>query len=356
MNRNDGGRTPGELTRVSADGSAATAIDPGDYWTRTSTQPDNYQFSGDKSDKKVAAATKSDTEQTYTVKSKDSLWSIANKMVNESNHKDKSDKFKLDVVKGLVEKNKDSIKGLEAHPDKIKEGWKLKTDSVEELAKLGHGKVLHTTYKPPSERKEKDHAPKESAPPAENRRPAHARRERVEAGSPQYGEPLYGEQRYSQRPTDMGPAKDIMGMIGMVAGSAILGNVLGRGQDYNHFRSRPYYDDYGYDRYDRYDRYGGSGYYDGGYYSNSRYPNYQNYRPHQFQQYREPVNYSHYGHPQQNFVLPIQQMQQSQFRIPQIQQLQQFQNHPHHQRDWNAQYQQRLQQQQMQQQWRHRNA
>ncbi|MBX9951846.1 MAG: hypothetical protein K2Y39_21930 [Candidatus Obscuribacterales bacterium] len=363
MNRNDGGRTPGEVTRVSAIDNTETAIDPGDYWRRTSTKPDNYQFTGDQGDKKVVAATAnpSDAAKTYTVKDKDSLWSIANKMVNDSNHKDKSDKFKLDVVKGLVEKNKDSIKGLEANPDKIKGGWTLKVDSVEELAKLGHGKVLHTTYKPPSERKEKESAPKNGETPPEQHRHRGERRERTDYGSaqhrdPMYGDPRYGDQRYgdqrfgdqryNQRQMDMGPAKEIMGMIGMVAGSAILGNVLGRGNDHHHFRPRPYYDDYGYDRYDRY---GGSGYYDGGYYSNPRYPNYQNYRPHQFQQYREPVNYSHYGHPQQNFSMPIQQLQQSQFRIPQI-------HHHQQQRDWSAQYQQRLQQQQQQQQWRHRNA
>lgn len=356
MNRNDGGRTPGEVTRVSAVDNTENAIDPGDYWRRTSTKTDNYQFTGDQSDKKVVAATAnpSDAAKTYTVKDKDSLWSIANKMVNDSNHKDKSDKFKLDVVKGLVEKNKDSIKGLEANPDKIKGGWTLKVDSVEELAKLGHGKVLNTTYKPPSERKEKESTPRNGETPPEHHRHRGERRERADYGAPQYRDPMDGDQRYGQRQMDMGPAKEIMGMIGMMAGSAILGNVLGRGHDHHHFRPRPYYDDYGYDRYDRYDRYGNSGSYDGGYYSNPRYPNYQNYRPHQFQQYREPVNYSHYGHPQQNFSMPIQQLQQSQFRIPQIQQ--HHHHHQHQQRDWSAQYQQRLQQQQQLQQWRQRNA
>lgn len=341
MNRNDGGSTPGELTRTSV-AATESAINPGDYWQRSSTTKDNYQFTGDNSEKKVIASTASDVAKTYTVKDKDSLWSIANKMVNESDHKDKTDKFKLDVVKGLVEKNKDSIKGLEANPDKIKGGWTLKVDSVEELAKLGHGKVLNTHYKPPSERAKDKDTPRDSSTPPENRRPrGNDVDRRADYGDP-YGNPNYGDQRYmKQRPMDMGPAGDIMGMIGVMAGSAILGNVLG-GRDHHHHRPRPYYDDYSY---------GGAGYYDGGYYNNQRYPNYQQYRPHQFQQYREPVNYSHYGHPQQNYVMPLNQVQQ--FRIPQIQQ-----HHHQHQQNqtWNQVYQQRLQQQQQQQQWRHHRA
>lgn len=335
MNRNDGGTTPGELARTNVV-ATDNAIDPGDYWRRTSTKTDNYQFTGENSEKKVVASTAmpSDAAKTYTVKDKDSLWSIASKMVNDSDCKNKTDKFKLDVVKGLVEKNKDSIKGLEANPDKIKGGWTLKVDSVEELAKLGHGKVLNTTYKPPSERnKDKEGTPRDTNTPPEHRK--HKGEQRADYGD-QYGNQNYGDQRHMRhKPMDMGPAGDIMGMIGMMAGSAILGNVLGRGHDHHHRHHRPYFDDY---------RHGGTGYYDGGYYGQHRQPNYQHYRPHQFQPYREPVEYSHYGHPQHNYVVPLNQAHQ--FRIPQIQ-------HQHQQNQtWNQLYQQRLQQQQQQQHWR----
>ena len=327
MNRNDGGTKPGDLARTAA--VAENVIDPGDYWTRSSDQQNNYQFTGDNADKKVVAAaadTKPDEAKTFTAREKDSLWTIASKLVNDSNHTDKSDKFKLDVVKGLVEKNKDTMKGLEANPDKIRGGQVFKIDDVEALAKLGHGKVLNTHYKPPAEREKGEGAPKN---PTENP-PEHRKHHGGRHGRPedQYGGQSYGEQQFGQqRPMDLGPVKDIMGMIGMFAGGALMGNRFGNDRHHH----RPYYDDYG------------RGYYDqgnyGGYYGNQqRYPNYANFRQPQGYQYQPPVSYGHYGNPQQNFSSPIQQLQ-SQFRI-------QPQQHQHH----NWQQQQYTQQQQ--QQWR----
>ncbi len=328
MNRNDGGTPPGDLARASA--AAENVIDPGDYWKRASDQPNNYQFTGDNaSDKKViAAARTADAPGTYTVKEKDSLWTIASKLVNDSNHKDKSDKFKLDVVKGLVEKNKGTIKTLEANPDKIRGGQVLKIDDVETLAKLGHGKVLNTHYKPPAEReKSSDGSPSNSKErPPEHRKHYGGRRgeeqyagqqygERQYAGQ-QYGERHYGErqfndQRFNQRQMDLGPVKDIMGMIGMFAGGAIMGNRF-RNDRHHH---RPYYDDYGRGYYDNgnYGRYG---------HQQHRHPNYNDYMQQNFRGYEPPVSYSHYGHPQQNFGLPMHQAQSQQFRIQQLQQQQ----------------------------------
>lgn len=339
MTRNDGGTPRGDLSRASVTADD-NAINPGDYWRRASDQPDNYQFTGD--GKKVVTAANDGTQKTVTVGEKDSLWTIASRLVKESDCTDKSDKFKLDVVKGLVEKNKDKYKTLEANPDKIKGGWVLNVDSVEELAKLGHGKKLNTHYKPPSEREKgsdgTSNPPNKDCPPGHHKH--HHGGRRADNGD-QYGNPQYGDQYTGQRPMDMGPAKDIMGMIGMVAGSAILGNVLG-GNRHHH---RPYYDDYGY-RGGYYD--GGSGYFDGGYpYGNQfqqyRYPNYSQYRQQPFQNFQPPVNYSHYGRPQQGYVVPISQVQNTQFRIPQIPQIQQ----QHHHHNW----QQTVQQQQRQQQW-----
>lgn len=334
MNRNDGGTKPGDLVRASA--AAENVIDPGDYWTRSSDQANNYQFTGDK--KVVAAAKTTDAPGTVTVGEKDSLWTIASRLVNQSDHKDKSDKFKLDVVKGLVEKNKDTIKTLEANPDKIRGGQVLKIDSVEELAKLGHGKVLNTHYKPPAEReKGSDGTPKNPKDPKdcppEHRKHHGGRHGREQYAGQPHGDQQYGNQQFNQRPMDLGPVKDIMGMIGMFAGGALMGNRFGHDRHHH----RPYYDDYG------------RGYYDngnyGGYYGNQqRYPNYTNYRQPGFQGYQPPVSYSHYGHPQQNFASPIHQLQ-SQFRIQpqqqhhhnwgqhqytQQQQQQWRQTHPHH--------------------------
>lgn len=319
MNRNDGGTPPGDLARVSA--TAENVIDPGDYWQRSSDQSNKYQFTGDgPTEKKVVASTRTtDAPGTYTVKEKDSLWTIASKLVNDSNHKDKSDKFKLDVVKGLVEKNKDTYKNLEANPDKISGGQVLKIDDVETLAKLGHGKVLNTKYKPPAEReKDNDGTSKNT----KDRPPKHhgGRRDEQYAGQ-QYGDQQFGDQRFNHRPMDLGPVKDIMGMIGMFAGGALMGNRFGH--DRHHHHHRPYYDDYGRG-------------YDNGYYGNQRYPNYTNYRQQHFQGYEPPVSYGHYGHPQHNMGLPMHQAQNHQFRIQQ-------------------QHQQQLRQQQIQQwQQRHR--
>lgn len=315
MNRNDGGTPRGDLTRASV---AATAedngINPGDYWRRASSS-DNYQFTGDGKTVVAAAQNNDSTQKTYKVTDKDSLWSIASKLVKESDCKDKSDKFKLDVVKGLVEKNKDTYKSLEAKPDVIKGGWVLKIDSPEELAKLGHGKTLNTTYKPPSER-EKDNGgsnpnkTKDCCPPGQHKNHGGRRADY----SDQYSNQQYGDQyRHQQRQMDMGPMKDIMGMVGMMAGSAILGNVLG---NRNHHHHRPYYDDYR------------GGYYDGGYYGHQqhRYPNYTQFRQ---QQYQHPYDYSHYGRPQQGYVVPINQSNQFRMQPHQHQRHQWHQYHRH---------------------------
>ncbi len=317
MNRNDGGTPPGELTRTSA--AAETVINPGDYWTRSSDKGSNYQFTGDgTSDKKVIAAApaKTDAPGTYTAKEKDSLWTIASKLVNESTHKDKSDKFKLDVVKGLVEKNKDTIKGLEANPDKIKGGQVFKIDSVEELAKLGHGKVLNTKYKPPSER---EPAGESASNNHKRHEQAHEQRHKPHSGKhagseDQFGGQQFGDQQYRhQRPMDLGPVKDIMGMIGMFAGGALMGNRFGNDRHHHHHGPRGYYDDYG-----------GRGYYDGGRFGHQqhRHPNYNEYRQQNFRGYEPPVSYSHYGNPRENFALPMHQAQSQQFRIQQLQQQQ----------------------------------
>jgi hypothetical protein len=307
MNRNDGGTPPGELARTSA--AAENVIDPGDYWTRSSDQSNKYQFTGDgPTEKKVVAAAKTtDAPGTYTVKEKDSLWTIASKLVNDSNHKDKSDKFKLDVVKGLVEKNKDTYKNLEANPDKISGGQVLKIDSVEELARLGHGKVLNTKYKPPAEREKSG----EGSPNTSKDRPP--RHHGGRRGEEQYAGQPYGDQQQHHRPMDLGPVKDIMGMIGMFAGGALMGNRFGH--DRHHHHHRPHYDDYGRGYYDNgnYGRYG---------HPQHRYPNYNDYRQQNFRGYEPPVSYSHYGHPQQNFGMPMHQAQSQQFRIQQIQQQQ----------------------------------
>lgn len=318
MNRNDGGTPPGELARSSA-AAAETVINPGDYWTRSSDKGNNYQFTGDNAtDKKVLAATPAKTTDapgTYTAKEKDSLWTIASKLVNDSTHKDKSDKFKLDVVKGLVEKNKDTIKGLEANPDKIKCGQVFKIDSVEELAKLGHGKVLNTKYKPPSER---EPAGESTSTNHKRHEQAHEQRHKPHSGKHVGYEDQFGGQQYSdqqfrhQRPMDLGPVKDIMGMIGMFAGGALMGNRFGHDRHHHH-GPRGYYDDYG-----------GRGYYDGGRFGQQqhRFPNYNDYRQQNFRGYESPASYSHYGHPRENFGLPMHQAQSQQFRIQQLQQQQ----------------------------------
>ncbi len=330
MNRNEGGTPPGELARVSA--ANESVINPGDYWTRSSDQPSNYQFTGDNTgDKKVVAATttKPDAPGTVTAREKDSLWTIASKLVNESSHKDKSDKFKLDVVKGLVEKNKDTIKGLEANPDKIKGGQVFKVDSVEELAKLGHGKVLNTKYKPPSEREpageNSPNLPKtqEQLQQPQERHHRHHGQRHGGLDDQRFGD----HNQMGKRPMDLGPMKDIMGMIGMFAGGALMGNRFGRD---HHHGPRGYYDD------------NRQGYYDGnygrfGHHNQHRHPNYNDYRQQQFRGYEPPVSYSHYIHPQQNIGLPMHQSQHQQHRF-------------HHQ-----QQQQQLLRQQQIQQWQQRN-
>ncbi|MCC6977114.1 MAG: LysM peptidoglycan-binding domain-containing protein [Candidatus Melainabacteria bacterium] len=318
MNRNDSGTNARELARVSTAAETQSALDPKDYWTRASST-DKFQFTGDNNgDKKVVAATqtRADAPGTYTVKDKDSLWSIASKMVNDSNTKDKSDKFKLDVVKGLVEKNKGSIKGLEANPDKISAGQVLKVADVEELAKLGHGKVLNTQYKPPEQREKGEKAPRpdSEAPRGQKHRPQQSKFDGHDGGQ-------YGDQRFSQRPMDLGPVKDILGMFGAIAGGAMMADRFNdrRHHHWGHHHQhgpRGYYEDYGQNYYDRY-----------------RQPHHHRHH-HQFQ---SPIEYSHYGRPSHNYVQPFNDMQSMQYRMQP--------NNAHA-------YQQRLIQQQLQQQQR----
>jgi len=376
MTRNDGGTPPGDLTRAAQVTETQNAIDPNDYWVRSSTQPDNYQFTGaDAADKQVAAATqtKTDAPGTYTVTDKDSLWTIASKLVKDSDCQDKSDKFKLDVVKGLVEKNKD-VKGLEANPDVIRGGQVLKIAPVEELAKLGHGKTLNTHYKPPSEREKsgegstpKDPNQKDPDCPPEHHRHHHG-------GRPAGYEDQQGfdpQNPNGQRPMDLGPVKDILGMFGAIAGGAFLGNRFGdhrwNGGPRGYYDGGQGYYDGGQGYYGGY----GQNYYDGGnygYYPNQfqQYRQYTNYNnPQQFINYQQPVDYSHYGRPVQNYVAPINQAQNlsQQYRIQQIQQQQQqrqqqwqLQQQPHH--NFNQQMVQQQQRQQQIQQWQqqHRHA
>lgn len=286
MNRNDSGINARELARASAAAEAQNAIDPKDYWTRASST-DTMQFTGDgNSDKKVVASTqtRADAPGTYTVRDKDSLWSIASKMVNDSNRQDKSDKFKLDVVKGLVEKNKGSIKGLEANPDKISAGQVLKTDDVETLAKLGHGKVLNTHYKPPSEREKSEGAPRaeNDLPREPKHRPQHGKYAGYDNG--QYGD----QQQFSQRPMDLGPVRDILGMFGAIAGGAMMADRFNDRRHHHwghHHGPRGIYDNYGQNYYDNY---------------NYRHP----YRQQQYQ-FQSPIEYSHYGRPHQNYGIPL---------------------------------------------------
>lgn len=313
MNRNDSGINTRELARASTAAETQNVIDPKDYWTRASST-DNFQFTGD-GDKKVVAATqaRADAPGSYTVRDKDSLWSIASKMVNDSNTQDKSDKFKLDVVKGLVEKNKGSIKGLEANPDKISAGQVLKVDDVETLAKLGHGKVLNTQYKPPSEREKGESAPRaeNDLPSAQRHKPQHGKFHGVDNGQ-------YGDQQFSQRPMDLGPVKDILGMFGAIAGGALMADRFNDRRHHHwghHHGPRGYYEDYGQNFYDR-----------------QRHP----YRHYQ-QQFQSPIEYSHYGRPQHHHGIPYNDLQNYQYRMQP--------NNAHA-------YQQRLFQQQMQQQQR----
>lgn len=364
MTRNDGGIHRGDLTRPAVATEDQTALNGGDYWTRTAStekQPNNYQFTGEKpgdnAAKVAATQAKTDAPGTYTVKDKDSLWSIASRMVRDSSHPDKSDKFKLDVVKGLVEKNKGSIKGLEANPDKIRDGQVLKTDDVRELAKLGHGKVLNTHYKP------KEKADSEPSTNETNRKEKIAGKP-IDRRTPQYdtaglGDQRYGDQRFSdprlsdqrfgdqqfrqQRPLDLGPMKDIIGMIGMFAGGAMRDRFDDRRHWNHHHGPRGYYDGYS------------QNYYDGGNYGFGQQHPYRHHQ--QFRQFQEPMEYSHYGRPQHNFNHPMHRS--NEFRVQQLesqyrnqQQQQQFQQQLVLQQRENRIQQQQIQQLQREQQQR----
>lgn len=372
MSIENGGRVQTDVIRPGVQQDSENALEPNQFWTRsahshvggcsccsTKEVPGKvagkdgaanlYQFSGDgnkaglpavevKDNKaghgagcgcctgkgKDKATTGDKTESTYKVRKDDSLWTVASKLVDKSDLKDKSDKLKLDVVKGLVEKNKGQYKGLEANPDKIIPGQVLKIDSVKALAELGHGKKLNSTYKPEEKQQERvekkappveqgekrkvtEAAPKvtqrvereTSDPAARLQQPQRLERERqpiMREDAREYAGHSHDHNPALLRPerqfepqrqhADLGPMKDVLGMIGMIAGGALRGG-MDNGHRHHHFGGRPR--DFYEERMPRgyYDMESSRGYYDQG--RNERYQPYQH--PHQMRnQYRMSQN------------------------------------------------------------------
>lgn len=382
MSIENGGRVQTDVIRPGLQQDSENALEPNQFWTRTANHvggcscctakdapgkvtgkdaaPSLYQFSGDGNkaglpkvevkDNKAGhdagcaccsgkdKATPGDKKaSTYKVQKDDSLWTVASKLVDKSDVKDKSDKLKLDVVKGLVEKNKGQYKGLEANPDKVLPGQVLKIDSVKALAELGHGKKLNSHYKPEEkqekiekktpeqgekvQRKVVEPAPKqvqraerEVSDPAARLQTQRVERqplirEDAHAGHSHDRNPaLLRQERVYEQPqrqqVDLGPMRDVMSMIGMIAGGALRGS-MDHGR-HHHFGGRPR--DFYEERMPRgyYDMESSRGYYDGpGRYERpERYDRgFQSYQPQPYQlrnQYRM-AQQQRYEHPRPFF-------------------------------------------------------
>lgn len=132
--------------------SQPASFDPYEYWGDTGRRDGAQPGAGQQGGPVPPARPADAAAQTHTVRKGESLWSIADNMVRRSSETDKSDKVVLNVVLGIIEKNKGTFRGLEANPDLILPRQTLQIASVRELAQLGQGKTLNTHYKPDEHR------------------------------------------------------------------------------------------------------------------------------------------------------------------------------------------------------------